>query len=70
MSIKIYKNVEGGERVEIYELKELIKIVSKLEKEEWESFKSYVDHKFKMNGKIENTELTLETLETFFLKAR
>lgn len=52
----------------IYELKELVKIVSKLKKKEWESFKSYVDHKFKMNGKIENTELTLETLETFFLK--
>lgn len=53
-----------------YELKELIKIISNLRKDEWESFKSYIDHKFKMNKKIENTELTLETLETFFLKVR
>lgn len=56
--------------MEEYELKELIKIISNLRKDEWESFKSYIDHKFKMNKKIENTELTLETLETFFLKVR
>lgn len=37
---------------------------------EWESFKSYVNHKFKMNGKIENTELSIKTLETFFLKVK
>ncbi|WP_306583983.1 hypothetical protein [Fusobacterium ulcerans] len=56
--------------MEEYELKELIKIISNLRKDEWESFKSYIDHKFKMNKKIENTELTLETLETFFLKVK
>lgn len=56
--------------MEEYELKELIKIISNLRKDEWENFKSYIDHKFKMNKKIENTELTLETLETFFLKVK
>ena len=41
-----------------------------MEEKEWESFKTYVDHKFKMVGKIENTELTFETLETFFLEIK
>lgn len=51
-------------------MKELIRVFSVMTEEEWESFKSYVNHKFKMNGKIENTELTLGTLETFFLKVK
>ncbi len=53
-----------------YDLKELIRIISEMEEKEWESFKTYVDHKFKMVGKIENTELTFETLETFFLEIK
>ena len=51
-------------------MKELIRILSTMTDKEWESFKSYVNHKFKMNGKIENTELSIETLETFFLKVK
>lgn len=53
-----------------YELKELIKIISGMSEEEWNSFKSYIDHKFKMNGYISNDELTYETLETFFIKVK
>lgn len=51
-----------------YDLKELIRIVSGMKEKEWESFKTYINHKFKMIGKVENTELTFETLETFFLE--
>lgn len=53
-----------------YNLKELIRIISEIEEKEWESFKAYVDHKFKMVGKIENTELTFDTLKTFFLEIK
>lgn len=52
------------------DLKELVRVLSTMTEEEWESFKSYVNHKFKMNEKIENTELSIETLETFFLKVK
>ena len=51
-----------------YDLRELIRIMSGMKEKEWESFKTYIDHKFKMVGKIENTELTIETLKTFFLE--
>lgn len=53
-----------------YDLKELIRIISEMKEKEWESFKTYVDHKFKMVGKIENTELTFDTLKTFFLEIK
>lgn len=51
-------------------MKELVRALSTMTEEEWESFKSYIDHKFKISRKIENTELTFETLKTFFLKVK
>lgn len=47
------------------DLKDLVRIVSLMSEKEWRSFKGYVNYKFEVNGKIENTELTLETLKTF-----
>lgn len=38
-----------------------------MSEKEWRSFKGYVNYKFEVNGKIEDTELTLETLKTFFI---
>lgn len=52
------------------DLKELIRIFSVMQEKEWESFKKYIDYKFKMTGKIENSNLTFETLETFFLEIK
>lgn len=52
------------------DLKDLVRIVSLMSEKEWRSFKSYVDYKFEVNGKIEDTELTLETLKTFFINTR
>ena len=49
------------------DLKDLVRIVSLMSEKEWRSFKGYVNYKFEVNGKIENTELTLETLKTFFI---
>lgn len=57
-------------KIQESDLKELVRVLSTMTAEEWESFKSYVNHKFKMNGKIENTELSIKTLETFFLKVK
>ena len=57
-------------KIQESDLKDLVRVLSTMTEEEWESFKSYVNHKFKMNGKIENTELSIETLETFFLKVK
>lgn len=49
------------------DIKELIGIVSLMSEKEWRSFKGYVNYKFEVNGKIEDTELTLETLKIFFI---
>ena len=49
------------------ELRTLVRIVSLMSEKEWRSFKGYVNYKFEVNGKIEDTELTLETLKTFFI---
>ena len=49
------------------ELRTLVRIVSLMSEKEWRSFKGYVNYKFDVNGKIEATELTLETLKTFFI---
>lgn len=49
------------------ELRTLVRIVSLMSEKEWRSFKGYVNYKFEVNGKIEDTELTLEILKTFFI---
>lgn len=49
------------------ELRTLVRIASLMSEKEWRSFKGYVSYKFEVNGKIEDTELTLETLKTFFI---
>lgn len=49
------------------DLKTLIRIVSLMSEKEWRSFKGYVNYKFEVKGKIEDTELTFETLKTFFI---
>ncbi|MBR8749976.1 hypothetical protein IX317_001656 [Fusobacterium sp. DD29] len=53
-----------------YDLKELIRIVSSMNQEEWDSFKSFIDHKFKFTGHVENNTLTYDTLKTFFINIK